>query len=819
MADRQTAEQLVDSMSLSEQISLLSGEDVWSVNAIPRLGIHKLRVTDGPNGARGGGSLFGGVTAACFPVGIALGATWNRALLAKVGGAIADEVKSKSAHVLLGPTINIQRSVTNGRNFECYSEDPELTAALAVSYIKGLQSGGVAATPKHFIGNESEIERTTVSSDIDERTLREVYLRPFEAAIKEAGTWAIMGSYNKINGTYAAENHWLLTEILRKEWGYDGIVMSDWFGSRTTAPTINAGLDLEMPGPTRDRGEKLLSAVDRGEVPVEQVRQLAVNMVQLMQRCGAMDDASPFKEVADNRPEHQQLIRRAGIEGSVLLKNTGLLPLSTDLTNIAVIGPNAIEAQIMGGGSSMLNPHYSVSPLEGLTNLLGSDAIEYEQGCTNHRWEPLVRQTIRVDYFANRDLSGEVVFTEEIDESQSFILPPVANGLVDQHAFSLRASVDYKAPETGDFNIGLHSAGLAKFYVNGELVINVWDHWQKGRTFFEEGCDEVVASYRFEAGETYTLEMEFATKETDNLDLAAWRFGLSKPLGDEAIQASVEKAKNAEVAILFVGRSGQWDTEGSDLEGIKLPGRQNELISAVASANPNTLVVLQTGGPVEMPWVDQVSGILQAWYPGQECGNAIADVLFGIQDPSGRLPQTFPVKLEDNPTATNDPLVYPGRDGHVLYREGAFIGYRHYQANDIEPLFPFGFGLSYSDYQLKNLSCRKMADDQVELKVRVDNIGHRQGQTVVQIYCGAVNPDIDRPELQLADFEKLELNAGEGADLTFLLPLRRFAYFDVKTGLWTVPEGNYRVRACFHANDPGCEAVVNLPAKTLSPSA
>lgn len=818
MADKLTAEQRVDSMSLSEQISLLSGEDVWSVNAIPRLGIQKLRVTDGPNGARGGGSLFGGVTAACFPVGIALGATWNRSLLAEVGRAIADEVKSKSAHVLLGPTINIQRSVTNGRNFECYSEDPELTAALAVSYIRGLQSEGIAATPKHFIGNESEIERTTVSSDIDERTLREVYLRPFEAAIKEAGTWAIMGSYNKINGTYAAENHWLLTEVLRNEWGYDGIVMSDWFGSRTTAPTINAGLDLEMPGPTRDRGDKLLDAVDRGEVPVEQIHQLAVNMVKLIERCGAINEASPFKEVAHNLPEHQQLIRRAGAEGSVLLKNSGLLPLSTALTNVAVIGPNAIDAQIMGGGSSMLNPHYSVSPIEGLENLLGSGIIQYEQGCTNHRWEPLVKQNIRVDYFANRDLSGEAVFTEEIDESQSFILPPVANGLVDQHAFSLRASVDFTAPETGEFNIGLHSAGLAKLYVNGELLIDLWSHWQKGRTFFEEGCDEVVASYPFNAGETYTLEMEFATKDTDNLDLAAWRFGLSKPLGDESIQNAVELAKEAEVAILFVGRSGQWDTEGSDLEGIKLPGRQDELIEAVSSANPNTLVILQTGGPVEMPWVDQVAGILQAWYPGQECGNAIADVLFGKQDPSGRLPQTFPVKLEDNPTHTDDPLIYPGLNGHVAYREGVFIGYRHYQANKIEPLFPFGFGLSYSDYQLENLVFSKLANGCVDLKVSVKNIGQRQGQTVVQMYCGEVNSDKDRPELQLADFEKLELNAGESADLMFHIPLRRFAYFDIKTGLWTIPEGDYRVRACFHANDPGCEVVIKLSDKVISPS-
>ena len=816
MATTDSAERLVDSMTLSEQVSLLSGDDFWSVNAIPRLGIHSLRVTDGPNGARGGGSLFGGVTAACFPVGIALGATWNRSLLAEVGAAIADEVKSKSAQVLLGPTINIQRSVTNGRNFECYSEDPELTAALAVAYIKGLQNAGIAATPKHFIGNESEIERTTVSSDMDERTLREVYLRPFEAAIKEAGTWAIMSSYNKINGTYAAENHWLLTEILRNEWGYDGIVMSDWFGSRTTAPTINAGLDLEMPGPTRDRGDKLLAAVEQGEVDAKQIRQLATNMVRLMERCGAMGEATPFVEVADNRPEHQQLIRQAGIEGSVLLKNSGLLPLSQALTKIAVIGPNANKPQIMGGGSSMLNPHYSVSPIEGLENLLGPGVVHFEQGCTNHRWEPLVNQTIRIDYFANRHLSGEVVFTEEIDESQSFILPPVANGLVDQHAFSLRASVDYTATESGDFTLGLHSAGLAKLYVNGELVINVWDQWQKGRTFFEEGCDEVVASYRFEAGEIYTLEMEFAVKDTDNLDLAAWRFGLSKPLGDEAIEAAVELAKSAEVAILFVGRSGQWDTEGSDLEGIKLPGRQDELVAAVAQANPNTLVVLQTGGPVEMPWVEQVSGILQAWYPGQECGNTIADVLFGKQDPSGRLPQTFPVKLEDNPTHTEDPSVYPGRDGRVEYREGSLIGYRHYQAKRIEPLFPFGFGLSYSTYQLDNLRATHAENGQIDVQVDVKNIGSRTGQTVVQLYVGDTQRSQDRPDNQLADFAKLALSAGERSTLTFRLPARRFAYFDTASSMWRIEAGDYRIRASFHADDSGQQTVIALPAMQIS---
>ena len=267
--------ELAEQLTLAEQVSLLSGEDFWSLPAIPRLGIGKLRVTDGPNGARGGGSLIGGVKSAAFPVGIALGATWNVALVEEVGAALADEVKSKGAHVSLSPTVNIHRSVTNGRNFECYSEDPILTAELSTAYIRGLQGQGVSATIKHFVGNESEIERTTMSSEIDERTLREVYLVPFEQAVKVAGTWGIMSSYNRLNGIFTSENDWLLSTVLRKEWRYDGVVMSDWFGSHSTAPTINAGLDLEMPGPPRDRGQKLIDAVKSGEVTADKVRERA----------------------------------------------------------------------------------------------------------------------------------------------------------------------------------------------------------------------------------------------------------------------------------------------------------------------------------------------------------------------------------------------------------------------------------------------------------------------------------------------------------------------------------------------------------------
>ncbi|MDF2984081.1 MAG: Beta-glucosidase, partial [Devosia sp.] len=332
-------EELVDRMTLEEQVSLLSGEDFWSLPAIDRLGVGKLRVTDGPNGARGGGSLIGGVKSAAFPVGIALGASWNVRLLTEVGTALAEEVKSKGAHVSLAPTVNLHRSVSNGRNFECYSEDPILTASLAVGYIEGLQGQGVSATIKHFAGNESEI---------DERALRELYLVPFEWAVKRAGAWGIMSSYNKLNGTFTSENPWLLDQVLRKEWHYDGVVMSDWFGSHSTAPTVNAGLDLEMPGPPRDRGEKLVAAVEAGEVSRETLRARVLDVLRLMERTGALDDHSEWVERADDRAEHRALIRRAGAEGAVLLKNLGeLLPLSGS-GKIAVIGPNAKVAQIMG---------------------------------------------------------------------------------------------------------------------------------------------------------------------------------------------------------------------------------------------------------------------------------------------------------------------------------------------------------------------------------------------------------------------------------------------------------------------------------------
>lgn len=803
---------LIDAMTLEEQVSLLSGEDFWSLPAIERLGIAKLRMTDGPNGARGGGSLIGGVTAAAFPVGISIGATWDTALAQDIGQALGQEVKSKGAHVALAPTVNIHRSVTNGRNFECYSEDPELAANLAVAVIKGLQGEGVAATIKHFAGNESEIERTTISSQIDERSLREIYLRPFEDAVKIAGTWGIMSSYNKLNGTYAAENHWLLTKVLREDWGYDGIVMSDWFGSRTTAPTVNAGLDLEMPGPTRDRGAKLVAAVHAGEVSVETVRSLALNILRWMARTGALHDQAEWVERADVRPEHAALIRRAGAAGTVLLQNNGILPLAPDGGTVAVIGPNAKVAQIMGGGSAQLNPHYRVSPWDALQARIG-DAVTYAQGCTNHRWEPVLPGPFTADYFDNASLEGAPVFTETLDEAQTFWIGRVADGRVPVPGYSVRLTGTYTPATSGLHRVGIHSAGLSRVLIDGVLVADAWTGWKKGRTYFEEGCDEVVADITLTAGRAHVITVEFAAIATDNLGLFGLRAGLSRPLDDADIAAAVDAARRADTAILCVGRSGEWDTEGSDLLDIRLPGRQDALIAAVCAANPRTVVLLQTGGPVEMPWLAHAAAVLQAWYPGQEAGNAIADVLFGDVDPGGRLPQTFPTRWQDNPAYSQDPEIYPGLNGRVRYEEGLFIGYRHYDKTGIKPLFPFGFGLSYTSFALSDMHAAPYGDG-VQITATVTNTGARAGSTVLQVY---VTPPAtpDRPHRTLRGFAKCALAPGQAQNVTIYLAPRDFARFDVPAQCWRVDAGEYVLSAGFSSADITAKCTLTQPAQTL----
>ncbi len=815
-------ETLLNAMTLEEQVSLLAGADFWTTVPVDRLGIPAIKVTDGPNGARGGGALVGGVKAACFPVGIALASTWNTALVEQIGQALAQEAQSKGARVLLAPTVNIHRSPLNGRNFECYSEDPYLSAQLAVAYIRGVQSKGVGATVKHYVGNESEFERTTISSEIDERTLREIYLPPFEAAVKDAGVWTVMSSYNKVNGTYVSERADLLIDLLKNEWSFDGIVMSDWFATHSTVEAQNGGMDLEMPGPAKYRGAQLVDAAREGMVSAEVVKDSARRMLRLIARVGAFDDPTIADEQAIDRPEHRTLIRQAGAESIVLLKNDGVLPLDpTTLTKIAIIGPNAKTAQIMGGGSAQVNAHYRISPYDGIVAQAGDRAeIRYEQGCTNHKLLPLLageqikgddgQGGLSVEYFNNLDLQGEAALRTHVPDAEMMWFGEVGPG-VDPQAFSARFATRFTPSTSGEHHFGLASAGVSRLFVNGQLVVDNWDAWQAGDNYFGAGSQEALGSVDLHADQAYDVTIEYACPEQSTLGLRAVRAGVLLPLGDDAIERVVALATASDVVLLCVGLNGEWDTEGSDRPHMDLVGPQNELIERVAAANSNTIVVLQTGGPITMPWLPKVAAVLQAWYGGQECGNAIADVVFGVVNPAGKLPQTFPQRLQDNPAFIN----YPGEHGKVRYGEGIFVGYRYYEKKQIEPLFPFGYGLSYTTFAYTNLRLSAesiTANDALIVTLDVTNTGERSGHEIVQCYIRDIDASVTRPEKELKGFAKVLLQPGETATVAVELAARALAYYNDAEGAWVAEVGTFEVLVGSSAQDIRARATFTLAA-------
>ena len=797
-------EDLLSQMTLREKVSLLAGENMWYTVPVERLGIPALKMTDGPNGARGAGSLTGGVKTTCFPAGISLASTWNTDLVERVGQALADEAKLKGAQVLLGPTVNIQRSPLGGRNFECFSEDPYLSARLAVAYITGLQREGVGASIKHYVCNDEEFERFSLSSEVRERVMREIYLPPFEAAVRETRPWTVMAAYNLVNGVAASESPLLLTEILRDEWGFDGVVVSDWFESvKSTAASVNAGLDLEMPAP-RWRGEKLLAAVESGEVTEATVETSVRRLLLLLDKAGLFEHPQAGTEQAIDLPERDALVRAAAAEGIVLLKNEQqTLPLKPEhLTSIAVIGPNAQVAQITGGGSAQVNAHYAVTPFEGIVAKLGDQVhVGYEQGCTNYRLLPLLdagqlmagtqgsEHGLAVEYFNSDNLSGASVNQEMQSTTDIMWFGQLPEG-VNPQQFSARMSGRFTPQETGPYTFGLVSAGLSRLSIDGREVIDNWTQQTPGLDYFGSGSTEVQAVVPLEAGHEYLLTLDFA--RTAATLLAAVRLGVLPPVPADAIGRAVRLAAASDVAIVCVGFGGEWQSEGFDRPDMELPGKQNALVEQVATANPRTIVVLNTGSPITMPWLDKVAAVVQAWYPGQECGNAIADVLFGDVTPSGKLPQTFPVRVEDNPAYLN----FPGENGKVYYGEGLFVGYRYYDKKRIAPLFPFGFGLSYTTfgYSPLRLSTQEInPDDTLQVSVDVTNTGQRAGQEVVQLYVRDMQARLQRPEKELKAFAKVHLEPGECKTITLSIERSALAYYDDLAHQWVAEAGEFEV--------------------------
>nr|WP_320144629.1 glycoside hydrolase family 3 protein [uncultured Cohaesibacter sp.] len=789
---------LLDAMTLEEQVSLLSGASFWRTASIERLGVPAIKVTDGPNGARGE-DFSGGVRSAAYPVAIALAASWNPDLVEEIGQDLAHEARSKGARVLLAPTVNMHRNPLNGRNFECFSEDPLLASTMAVAYIKGVQSEGVAATIKHFIGNECEYERRTTSSQIDEKTLREIYFPPFEAAVKEADVACVMTAYNALNGTHTSQNRWLLDEILRKDWGFDGVVMSDWTATHSTVEALEAGLDLEMPGPAKHRGEKLVQAVRDGLLDPDLVRKAARRILALGARVGAKLEDEQTQERAEDRPHTRALIRRAGAESAVLLKNENLLPVaSKSALRIAVIGPNAARATMFGGGSAQINAHYAVTPLEGIRAAFPLARIDYALGCPGDRYVPLIKQPVQIRFFQNTDLSGDPVLEQEGERSEFKWFGPVAPQ-VDHQAFSARLRCVYVPQETGNYEVGLMSAGTSRLSIDGKPVLEAWESWERGYSYFGHGCAERRANVRLEAGCSYEIEVDYACGDGLTTTLKAVRFGLRAPSDCGSLAQAVAMAREADLVVLVAGLNDDWETEAEDRASLDLPAAQNDLIEAVARENARTLVVMQSGSPVTMPWADKVPAILQLWYPGQECGNALGDILSGKAEPAGRLPQSFPAVGEDLSPMTDRPKPHDA----IVYSERAHIGYRGFQARGTRPQFPFGHGLGYGQIELVGSEIADSPDGQSALSALVTLVNHGDlgGSEVVQLYLKGETETVSG----LAAYAKVHLEPGETKTVSITVPLRAFQRWSEQNGQWHLNNDRFSLsigtsseKLCFH---------------------
>ncbi len=691
---------LVGELTLEEKALLTAGEDLFSTPAIARLNIPKVNLTDGPSGARGSGLPGGGgPPSLCVPCGSAIGATWNPATAERLGALVGQEALDRGCRGLLAPTVNLHRSPLAGRNFECYSEDPLLSGRLAAGYVRGVQAKGVFATVKHFVGNDAEFERGTINSVIDERSLRELYLLPFELAIREGGAMAVMTAYNRLNGRWLTQQPAFLLDILRDEWGFQGLVMTDWFGVAETATSLGSGLDLEMPGPGRALGSTVATAVRDGEVAEADLDGAVFRLLSGLDRMGILDAPTPAQVLKDPGADTLHVLRQAATESMVLLSNDGVLPLAVaSLARIAVIGPHAIAPSIMGGGSAQVTPHRLTTPLEALSAHCGSDIeVVFERGCEVSTAPTVVGEVVlrapdgfRGERFAGTEFEGPSVETLEMRSLRMVSFGSLAPETVTGD-WSMRVTGTVVPEESGTFELALAQAGLARLFLNGELVLDGFTNPPRpdGTEFFGRGSKDLVADVLFERGEPVELTVEFA-RIGDGL--SGFRVGFRTVDQDALLERAVTAASGVDVAIVCIGTTAETESEGHDRKDLDLPGRQEELIRRVAAVNERTVVVVNAGAPVAMSWAGDVASVLQCWFGGQEMGWALADVLVGAAEPGGRLPTTIPIRLAHSPSYAN----FPGENGELRYGEGLFMGYRGYEHSERAPLFPFGHGLSYA---------------------------------------------------------------------------------------------------------------------------
>ena len=780
-------DKLLGQLSLEEKIDLLGGVDGFYVRAMPKIGLPRLKMADGPFGVRNYGP------ATTMAGGIALAATWNPALVERAGGEIGRDARARGVHFMLGPGVNIYRAPLNGRNFEYFGEDPFLASRITVAYIKGMQAQGVSATVKHFMGNNSEFDRHNADSIIDERTEREIYLPTFEAAVKEAHVGSIMDSYNLVNGQHATQNGKINIDLAKREWGFEGIMMSDWSSTYDAIGIANGGLDLEMPSGKYFNREALLPLIRESKVSTATIDDKVRRILRTAIEFGWLDREQTDSSISLYNLEGRQVALEAARESMVLLKNEGnVLPLGkSDAKTILLVGPDAYPAVPVGGGSAGVEPFAGVSFLQGLSNYSGGTvrvlyspgipSLSDIAGSTEFVTEAANGQRgLHVDYFGNENLEGQPVLSR--------VERHVNLGHGSQRDFPAQSKSDrwsgYYVPQTsGSYEFFVHSSaedgGYYRLYVDDKLVL---DNWKTSPQILGQAAITLDAKPHKVVLEHHGHPGWFGPR----LKLGIMRNGSFVTEDAKAM------AKKADAVVVAAGFDANSESEAAD-RTFGLPPGQDELIQEMAAANKKTIVVLTSGGGVDMhSWLDQVAGVVQAWYPGQEGGTALAEILFGDANPSGRLPISIERRWEDNPVHDS---YYPDAQNRVVYKEGVFVGYRGYEHSGVKPLFPFGFGLSYTTFSYSNLSVAPSAsaDGTVAVAFDLKNTGNRAGAEVAQVYVGAGDSKVPRPAKELKRFARVDLKPGETQHVSLTLDPRAFSYYDVGAKQWRADPGEYEV--------------------------
>ena len=802
---------LMQAMTLAEKIELVSGRGFASKRNV-RLGIPEIVMTDGPLGpnARGRASNY----SSCLN----MAATWDDSLVQRLGAAMGQETRVLGRNMLLGPCINIARVPQGGRTFEGFGEDPWLVSRMAVAYIQGVQSQRVIACAKHFAVNNQEWNRGEVDITVAEDALREIYLAAFKAAVQEADVWSVMSAYNKFRGDYCSASRYLLTDVLKQEWGFDGFVVSDWGGVHHTVQTVQAGLDLEMPD-GQYLGEALSHAVQRGEVAMELIDEQVRRLLTVIFKAGLFDESvASYGGLADTE-ERRRLACETAKKSMVLLKNESqVLPLDlATIRSLAVIGPNADEARLYGGGSGYLPAHYAVSPLQGIREKVGDRvSVTFVKGGRLQRLSlPAISSDLLHppagswgdkgllgEYFNNRDLEGEPILTridKQIDFNWEAASP--APGAVAADQFSVRWSGSFVAPGSGVYELGVLSDNGCRLYLDGRLVIDSWiiDKASSLRSIYVD----------VEKNRIYPIRLEFF----ENVGTCEAHLGLAYYGQGNEVEQAEAAAKAADVAVVCAGLNETMEGEGNDRESLALSKEQVQLILAVAAANPRTIVVLNNATPILMnEWADAVPAILEAFYPGQEGGRALADILFGDVNPSGKLPLSFPARVEDSPVYAT----YPGVRESADYKEGLLVGYRHFDRKGIEPQFPFGHGLSYTRFSYDALSIHPTKigrQDTALITLRVKNSGAVYGEEVVQLYVQNRQAKPDRPVKELKGFMRVPLQAGEEKTVGFKLASAALSVYEVKSRQWVIQPGSYSVLIASSSRDIRLQGAMQIYQK------